>query len=157
MNAIAISRTASGKRPSSLMGAFLIMVLIAAIAAIAIPLYNQAKARVIVIRSGSAHGDYAHGDEGPQARNCLQQHGTSHIFLEPDGVTYHFLCQGDSGDWFDVVAVKEGDEYIEKTALEPKDGILKNIQEWLTKLVQQDGKGATPYEQIAPGTPVIFK
>ena len=157
MNAIAIPRTASGKRPSDLMGAFLIMVLIAAIAAIAIPLYNQAKAPVIVIQSGSAHGDYAHGDEGPQARNCLQQHGTSHIFLEPDGVTYHFLCQGDSGDWFDVVAVKEGDEYVEKTALDPKDGILKNIQEWLTKLVQQDGKGATSYEQIAPGTPVIFK
>ena len=157
MNAIAIPRTASGKRPSDLMGAFLIMVLIAAIAAIAIPLYNQAKAPVIVIRSGSAHGNYAHGDEGPQARNCLQQHGTSHIFLELDGVTYHFLCQGESGDWFDVVAVKEGDEYVEKTALEPKDGILKNIQEWLTKLVQQDGKGATAYEQIAPGTPVIFK
>jgi hypothetical protein len=157
MNAIAILRTGSGKRPSDLMGAFLIMVLIAAIAAIAIPFHNQAKAPVIVIQSGSAHGDYAHGDEGPQARNCLQQHGTSHIFLEPDRVTYHFLCQGDSGDWFDVVAVREGDEYIEKTALEPQDGILKNIQEWLTKLVQQDGKGATSYEQIAPGTPVIFK
>ena len=64
MNAIAIPRTASGKRPSNLMGAFLIMVLIAAIAAIAIPLYNHAKAPVIVIRSGSAHGDYAHGSDG---------------------------------------------------------------------------------------------
>jgi len=155
MNAVT-ANTLNG-RPSKTMGVFLFVLLLAIAVATAAPLLNQAKTPPIVIRGGSAHGDFAHGDEGTQARNCLEQHGTSSIYLEPDGRTFHFLCQSDSGDWFDVVAVKEGDEYVEKTALEPQGGILEDVVKWLTKNVSAFGKGATIYKMIAIGTTVIFK
>lgn len=156
MNAIAISRTASG-RPSKLMGAFVFFFLLVVIAVVTIPIFNQAKTPTIVIRGGSAHGDHAHGDQGPQARNCLKRHGTSYIYLEPDGFTFHFLCQGDSGEWFGVIAAKDGEEYVEKTALEPQDGVLQKIIDWLTQPTSVEGKGATIYKQISTGTTVIFK
>jgi hypothetical protein len=155
MNAVAVPYIASPKRPDTCRGAFLLIVmltflLVAAIVAV-IPLHYQAKG--ITIRAGSSHGNYAHGDEGPQARNCLEQHGISLVYREPNGIVFHFLCQSDDGSWFDIVARKISDDlYEENTALEPKSGVLKEVLDWLTSEI----KGATKFTQIEPGTPVTI-
>ena len=83
--------------------------------------------------------------------------------LQPSGtgrVHISFLCQGNSGDWFDVIPC-EGKQWDEKStskkALESQHGILKDIREWPAKLVPQEGNGTFLYEQIAHETPMIFK
>lgn len=158
MNSTALPYSSSRKRPTNhRSGAFLLslLALIALIATLVLLMPRRLQAAKITIVAGSAHGNVAHGPEGDQARNCLEQHGTSLIFLEPDGITFHFLCQSDSGDWFDVVTVKDGDEYIEKSAFMPKNGTLARIVQWLTS----PEKSATIYRQIEVGTSVtlLFK
>ncbi len=144
----------AAKRPANRPGAFLFLtlLLLAAVAAAYgfATLHNEAKITIITHK----HGTYAHLDEGAQARNCLERHGTNFVYREPDGITFHFLCQSDSGNWFNVIARKIDENlYDEKTALEPKGGILTDIEKWMTNAY----KASTQFKQIAVGTTVVFK
>ncbi len=90
----------AAKRPPNSTGAFLftaLFLVLAAIAVLSVPLFHQASPPRIYIQGGSVHGDFKHGPDGPQARNCLEQHGIGPIFRENNGTDFHFLCRSDMG------------------------------------------------------------
>ena len=149
--------SAAAKRPPNSTGAFLFTVLILVLAVIAVwnvPLIHQAASPPrIYIQGGSDHGDYAHGDEGEQARNCLEQHGTGILFREHNGNTFHFLCQNDMGEWFDVVAARKDDaHFVEKSAYAPDEQTINEIEKWLRGGLRL----ASEFKEILWGTPVTI-
>ena len=88
-----------------------------------------------------------------RARNCLEQHGTGPIYRETNGNTFHFLCQSDSGQWFDVVTEKEDDtHFTETSAYSPKGGIWEDILKWLGKVPRV----ASEFTEIPKETPVTI-
>ncbi len=148
----------AAKRPPNSTGAFLFTALILVLAVIAVlnvPLFHQAAPPPsIYIQGGSVHGDFAHGPAGDQTRNCLKQHGTSYIFREHNGSTFHFLCQSDMGEWFDLVAARKDDaNFVEKSAYKPDAQTLKDLQEWLRDAPHL----ASEFKEILFGTPITIR
>lgn len=128
----------------------LLTILLATVIATSATLHKQVSITIMT----HPHGTYAHGNEGEQARNCLSQHGSSLVYMEPDKITFHFLCQSDAGEWFDVVARKiQDDLFDEMSAYQPKEGIFSKILKWLASAK----KGAIPFSGFPQGTTIIFQ
>jgi hypothetical protein len=85
----------------------------------------------IVMYTAYDHGWTMHGDDALQARNCLKNYGPWKTFQEPNG-SIHLLCKYPGKDKvFDVIKKLENGEWREATAMSPKDGLWKAIQNWL--------------------------
>ena len=126
------------EKRSSNWGVFIFMlpVLFAAVAAIA-----------IYLRS---HATDTHGDDAVQARNCIQNNGVWKSYQQPrsrgDNI-YHWLCFDSQTKTIYDMIVEKIDEltYREKSAFKPKGGKNETaIRNWLEQGPNRGGNWVNP-------------
>ena len=84
----------------------------------------------VVVHQNDDHADWRHGNCANHARRALKENGVDQAYQEPSG-SYHLICNSGYDGHYDVVCHAEGNQLVEDTAFQPKDGLLVSIVKWL--------------------------